>query len=79
MNKNQTLCVDRFFAAAWKRWIDFIWLLIYGIPLALVLIISRKSDFLDDVPDFVIIIFPFILFGCGYMSLKKFTQLLSDR
>ena len=75
--------VDNFLAGAWskhkKRLVDFIWLLIFGIPLALVLIISRKPDFIDNVPNHMIYLFPIVLFGCGYMSLRKLAQFLSDR
>ena len=77
------LGVDNFLTGSWakhkKRLVDLIWLFIFGIPLALVLIISRKPGFWDEVPNLVIYLFPIVLFGCGYMSLRKLTQFLSDR
>lgn len=77
------LGVDNFLAGAWskhkKRLVDLIWLFIFGIPLALVLIISRRQVFFDDVPNLVIYLFPIVLFVCGYMSLRKLAHFLSDR
>ena len=85
--KSQNLLsgIDNFFAGAWfkhnKRLVDFIWLLIFGIPLVLVLIITRQPDNLSDTMLGVTILclFPFVFFGCGYMSLRKLAQFLSDR